>query len=115
MCYSNDQCINLVYVLSFFTNFVFFCFFLEVFQANANDMMVTTVVLNPLVVAQYIRLHPTNCSNYCTLRMELYGCNSTAGTCTCTVLLTNCQQATSNIYSGTLSIRPPSGHEILVR
>ena len=48
-------------------------------EGNVDNASVKTVVLNPSVIAQYIRLHPTNCNNRCALRMELYGGNMTAG------------------------------------
>ena len=48
-------------------------------QANVDDTRSKTVVFNPSIMAQYIRLHPTNCSNECALRFELYGCNVTTG------------------------------------
>ncbi|XP_022804804.1 contactin-3-like isoform X2 [Stylophora pistillata] len=51
----------------------------RVFQANVNDDKIKTVLFKPSHVAQYIRLYPTNCSNTCALRFELYGCNSTTG------------------------------------
>ena len=46
-----------------------------------------------MVVAQYIRLHPMNCSNQCALRLELYACNITAGkkrNVTCMTLYLQC-------------------------
>ncbi|XP_022804806.1 lactadherin-like [Stylophora pistillata] len=51
----------------------------KVFQANVNDSKIKTVLFRPSHVAQYIRLNPTNCSNTCALRFELYGCNLTTG------------------------------------
>ncbi|XP_073253396.1 neogenin-like [Porites lutea] len=48
----------------------------KVFQGNTNDNGTRRVLVNPLVTAQYIRLHPTNCSGHCALRMEFYGCKS---------------------------------------
>ncbi|KAM7435431.1 hypothetical protein ABFA07_014659 [Porites harrisoni] len=48
----------------------------KVFQGNTNDNGTKRVLVNPLVTAQYIRLHPTNCSGHCALRMEFYGCKS---------------------------------------
>ncbi|KAL9973643.1 hypothetical protein ACROYT_G020124 [Oculina patagonica] len=49
------------------------------FEANVDDTGSKTVVFNPSVKAQYIRLHTTNCSNQCALQFELYGCNLTTG------------------------------------
>ena len=48
-------------------------------EGNVDSASVKTVVLHPSIIAQYIRLHPTNCSNRCALRMELYGGSITAG------------------------------------
>ena len=58
------------------------------FEANVDDTNTVKVDLSPSVIAQYIRLHPTNCSNRCALRMEIDGCNSTAGIAMLTINLT---------------------------
>ena len=49
------------------------------FQANVDANSIVKVVFNSSVLGKYIRIHPTNCSIRCALRMELYGCNSKEG------------------------------------
>ncbi|XP_068703646.1 contactin-4-like isoform X2 [Montipora foliosa] len=51
----------------------------KVFQANVDANSIVKVVFNSSVLGKFIRIHPTNCSIRCALRMELYGCNSTGG------------------------------------
>ncbi|XP_068720403.1 receptor-type tyrosine-protein phosphatase delta-like [Montipora capricornis] len=51
----------------------------KVFQANVDANSIVKVGFNSSVVGKFIRVHPTNCSIRCALRMELYGCNSTEG------------------------------------
>ena len=63
------------YILQLIVEYTFLMFF-QVFQGNTNDNGTKRVLVNPLVTAQYIRLHPTNCSGHCALRMEFYGCKS---------------------------------------
>ena len=53
--------------------------FPKVFQANVDANSTVKVVFNSSVLGKFIRIHPTNCSIRCALRMELYGCNSTGG------------------------------------
>ncbi|XP_068704192.1 EGF-like repeat and discoidin I-like domain-containing protein 3 [Montipora foliosa] len=51
----------------------------KVFQANVDANSTVKVVFNSSVFGKFIRIHPTDCSMRCALRMELYGCNSTGG------------------------------------
>ncbi|XP_068719606.1 cell adhesion molecule DSCAML1-like [Montipora capricornis] len=51
----------------------------KVFQANVDANSIVKVVFNSSVFGKFIRIHPTDCSIRCALRMELYGCNSTGG------------------------------------
>ena len=55
--------------------------FLKIWKGSVADSGSKTEVFSPFVVAQYIRLHPTNCSNQCAFRLEFYGCNVTTGKC----------------------------------
>ena len=59
--------------------FFFQILFPKVFQANVDANSIVKVVFNSSVLGKFIRIHPTNCSIRCALRMELYGCNSTGG------------------------------------
>ena len=54
-------------------------FFFKILDGDAAGKSHKTEVFRPTVLAQYIRLHPMNCSNLCALRLELYGCNVTTG------------------------------------
>lgn len=65
----------------------------KIWDGNVADTGHNTEVFNPMVVAQYIRLHPMNCSNQCALRLELYACNITTGkkrNATCITLYVQC-------------------------
>ena len=66
-------------IITYYFNFTF----LKVWKGNVADSNYKTEVFSPFVVAQYIRLHPTHCSNQCAFRLEFYGCNVTAGKRVC--------------------------------
>ncbi|KAL9973661.1 hypothetical protein ACROYT_G020143 [Oculina patagonica] len=95
---------------------------IKTFQANVDDTGSKTVVFNPSVLAQYIRLHPTNCSNQCALRFELYGCNLTTGLPGYNVqwqvvgkLLTKKQKVVKGSTSARLVVTPYTEYDIQVR
>lgn len=56
-------------------------FFFKTWKGSVGDRDYKTEVFSPFVLAQYIRLHPTDCFNQCAFRLEIYGCNVTSGTC----------------------------------
>ncbi|KAJ7382983.1 hypothetical protein OS493_031485 [Desmophyllum pertusum] len=48
----------------------------QVFQGNRDNNSTVINILDPPIVARFIRLHPVKFHGWISLRMELYGCNS---------------------------------------
>lgn len=51
-----------------------FTFCLQEFIANSDQTTAVTNVLPSPVVARYLRLYPTACNAYCSLRFDAIGC-----------------------------------------
>lgn len=66
--------------------FFFFFFLKQIFEGNSNAYDIKENIIDPPIIARYIRLYPTEAYNRPTLRMELLGCEvdgknwSSAGT-----------------------------------
>ena len=58
--------------LIFFIIYLFF--YLQVFSGNTDRSTVVPHVLNPPIIAPYIRFLPATWHNHISMRVELYGC-----------------------------------------
>lgn len=52
----------------------FFFSFKQIFDGNSNAYDIKENIIDPPIIARYIRLYPTEVYNRPTLRMELLGC-----------------------------------------
>ena len=60
---------------SFFNFFIIYLFiYLQVFSGNTDRSTVVPHVLNPPIIAPYIRFLPATWHNHISMRVELYGC-----------------------------------------
>ena len=54
--------------------FVCFSFNLKIFQGNHDRYTVATEVIDPPIIAQYVRVKPKTWNGFICMRMEFYGC-----------------------------------------
>lgn len=54
--------------------------FSQIFKGNQNSYDVSDHILNPAIIAKYIRINPTSWKNDICLRVEYYGCDGKAPT-----------------------------------
>lgn len=52
----------------------FILFFFKIFEGNSDAYGIKENIIDPPIIARYIRVYPTQAYNEPTLRMELLGC-----------------------------------------